>query len=46
MIKQGAAKVNDVAVADQNAVLSAGDIMDGQVKLSAGKKRHALLKAV
>jgi tyrosyl-tRNA synthetase len=46
MIKQGAAKVNDVAVADQNAVLSASDIVDGQVKLSAGKKRHALLKAV
>ncbi|MCL4156414.1 UNVERIFIED_CONTAM: hypothetical protein GTU68_029593 [Idotea baltica] len=46
MIKQGAAKVNDVAVADQNAVLSPSDVVDGQVKLSAGKKRHALLKVV
>jgi len=46
MIKQGAAKVNDVAVSDQNATLSTSDIVDGAIKLSAGKKRHALIKPV
>ena len=46
LIKQGAAKVNDVQVKDQNAALSADDIVDGTIKLSAGKKRHALVKAV
>ena len=44
LIKQGAAKVNDVLVSDQNGTLSAADLVDGAIKLSAGKKRHALLK--
>ncbi|KCZ56014.1 tyrosine--tRNA ligase [Hyphomonas chukchiensis] len=44
LIKQGAAKVNDVLVNDQNGTLSAADLVDGAIKLSAGKKRHALLK--
>lgn len=43
LIKQGAAKVNDQKVADQNAALSPDDILDGKIKLSAGKKRHALI---
>tara|TARA_R110000868_G_scaffold3801_2_gene23385 strand:- start:30623 stop:31873 length:1251 start_codon:yes stop_codon:yes gene_type:complete len=46
LIKQGAAKVNDVSVSDQNAALSANDLVDGTIKLSAGKKRHALVKIV
>jgi tyrosyl-tRNA synthetase len=47
MIKQGAARVNDVAVSDQNAVLTLADAAaDGTVKLSAGKKRHALIRPV
>ncbi|MEQ9316312.1 MAG: tyrosine--tRNA ligase [Henriciella sp.] len=47
LIKQGAAKVNDKGVSDQNALLSADDISeDGVIKLSAGKKRHVLLKPV
>ena len=44
LIKQGAAKVNDVTVNDQNGVLGPEDLIDGAIKLSAGKKRHALLK--
>jgi tyrosyl-tRNA synthetase len=44
LIKQGAAKVNDVTVKDQNAQITPADLIDGQIKLSAGKKRHALLK--
>ncbi len=44
LIKQGAAKVNDEKVTDQAATLSTADVVDGSIKLSAGKKRHALLK--
>lgn len=47
MIKQGAAKVNDVVVTDQNALITLADATaDGAVKLSAGKKRHALIRPV
>lgn len=43
LVKQGGAKVNDVRVESEEAVVSASDIADGQIKLSAGKKRHALV---
>ncbi len=46
LIKQGAARVNDAKVSDQNATLCTSDIVDGAIKLSAGKKRHALIKAI
>ncbi|MAB11327.1 tyrosine--tRNA ligase [Hyphomonas sp.] len=46
LIKQGAAKVNDQQVKDQNATLAETDVVDGSIKLSAGKKRHALVKPV
>ena len=45
LIKQGAAKVNDVLVSDQNGTLGTANLIDGAIKLSAGKKRHALVKA-
>ena len=44
LIKQGAAKVNDVTVSDQNGTITSTDLVEGAIKLSAGKKRHALLK--
>ncbi|MGD9965092.1 MAG: tyrosine--tRNA ligase [Hyphomonadaceae bacterium] len=43
-ITAGALKVNDVAVADETAVLTSADLIDGAVKLSLGKKKHALLR--
>jgi len=43
-IAAGALRVNDNAVSDENAILSAADIVDGAIKLSLGKKKHALLK--
>ncbi|MEQ8825911.1 MAG: tyrosine--tRNA ligase [Filomicrobium sp.] len=44
-IKGGALKVNDKAVTDEKAALSAADIDSNNViKLSFGKKRHVLLK--
>ncbi len=45
-IKGGAVRVNDVKVDDDRQVLSMTDLSDGIVKLSVGKKKHALLKAV
>jgi tyrosyl-tRNA synthetase len=45
-IKGGGLKVNDVAVTDVRATIGEGDLTDEVVKLSLGKKRHILLKAV
>ena len=44
-IKGGGLRVNDSAVTDERAVLNAGDLRDGAIKLSLGKKKHVLLKA-
>ncbi len=47
LIKGGGAKVNDKAVSDERGTLSLDDLNDdGVIKLSAGKKRHALIKPV
>jgi tyrosyl-tRNA synthetase len=47
LIKGGGAKLNDKAIADEQAKLTADDFAgDGVAKLSAGKKRHALVKLV
>jgi tyrosyl-tRNA synthetase len=43
-IAAGALKVNDEAVSDENATLSSADLRDGAIKVSMGKKKHALLK--
>lgn len=43
-IKQGALKLNDVKVETHELALSTSDIVDGVVKISVGKKKHALLK--
>ncbi len=44
-IKAGALKLNDVKVTSHEQTLSVSDIIDGVVKVSVGKKKHALLKA-
>lgn len=43
-IAEGAVKVNDAACSDAAASLSAADLVNGAIKLSVGKKRHALVK--
>ena len=43
-IASKAASVNDIVVTDEAAVLSARDFIDGAIKLSFGKKKHALLR--
>lgn len=46
-IKGGGIKVNDVAISDERHVLTAADLTpDGVIKLSLGKKRHALIRPV
>jgi len=47
LIKGGGARVNDTAISDEAHKVTPADLgPDGTVKLSAGKKRHALLRAV
>ncbi|MCW8914828.1 MAG: tyrosine--tRNA ligase [Magnetovibrio sp.] len=47
MVKGGGARINDVQVKDENQAVTTADLNDdGVIKVSAGKKRHALLKAV
>lgn len=42
-IKGNALKVNDKAISEERT-LSPDDVVDGQIKLSIGKKKHALMK--
>ena len=43
LIRGGGARLNDVAISDDEHQLAASDFIDGRAKISAGKKRHALL---
>ena len=45
-IKGGGLRVNDVAVSDEKASVTRADLSGDVVKLSLGKKKHVLLKAV
>ncbi len=45
-IKGGAVRLNDKPVTDDRLVVSSGDVSDGFVKLSLGKKKHALIRPV
>lgn len=45
LIKGGGARINDIAIAEELAQVSSGDMTaDGVIKLSAGRKRHALIR--
>jgi tyrosyl-tRNA synthetase len=46
-IKAGGLRVNDAVVSNEKMVLTARDLTpEGVIKLSLGRKRHVLLKAV
>jgi tyrosyl-tRNA synthetase len=46
-VKGGGIKVNDVAISDERRMLTTDDLAnDGVIKLSLGKKRHALIRPV
>jgi len=44
LIRGGGAKLNDVKIEDENALIRTADVASGSAKLSAGKKRHGLVK--
>ncbi len=47
LIKGGGAKLNDVRIDSEMQPITSSDLnAEGMIKLSAGKKRHALVKAV
>jgi tyrosyl-tRNA synthetase len=44
-IQGGAVRINDVAIQDERAGITAGDVTeDGIIKLSLGKKKHILVR--
>lgn len=45
-IQGGAVKLNDVLVTDERRIVGTGDLTNGIVKLSVGKKKHVLLRVV
>ena len=45
-IANGAISVNDARVADRSRLVGTPDLLDGVVKLSFGRKKHVLLRAV
>jgi tyrosyl-tRNA synthetase len=45
-IKQGALKLNDVKVTTHELIITKANIINGVVKISVGKKKHALLKLI
>lgn len=47
LVKGGGARINDAPIANETQQLTAADLnADGVIKVSAGKKRHALIRAV
>lgn len=46
LIKGGGARVNDQPITSELHGIGSADLRDGVIKLSAGKKRHALVKAI
>ena len=44
LIKGGGARLNDVVIAAEDQSITSADAEGGQIKLSAGKKRHVLLR--
>lgn len=43
-IKAGALKINDQKVTTHERVLTAADVVDGLIKVSVGKKKHAVIR--
>ena len=44
LIKQGGAKINDETITDENLIITKKHLKDDKIKLSSGKKKHALIK--
>jgi tyrosyl-tRNA synthetase len=46
LIRSGGARLNGETVTDENATATASDLVDGALRLSAGRKRHAIAIAL
>lgn len=44
LVRGGGAKINDQKVQDENHLITPADFQQGALKLTAGKKRHVLIK--
>lgn len=44
LVRGGGARLNDERVEDETLVVDLGALRDGQIKLSAGRKRHVLVR--
>ncbi len=44
LIRGGGARVNDAPVTDEGLMISAADLLNGAIKLSAGRKQHRLVR--
>ncbi|HJS87751.1 MAG TPA: tyrosine--tRNA ligase [Acetobacteraceae bacterium] len=44
LIRGGGARVNEAAITDEGQAISVGDLRDGAIKLSAGRKQHRLVR--
>ncbi|MBV9755888.1 MAG: tyrosine--tRNA ligase [Alphaproteobacteria bacterium] len=44
LIRGGGARVNDAMIEDEGRMISAADLRDGAIKLSAGRKHHRLVR--
>lgn len=44
LVKGGGAKLNGEAITNESQPIDLGNFVDGQLKVSAGKKRHAVLR--
>ena len=44
LIRGGGARLNDVPIIDESAIVTPSDLRDGAVKLSAGRKQHRLIR--
>ncbi len=45
-VKGGAVRVNDRQITDEKLAIGDGDVVDGVIKLSLGKKKHVLVRPV
>lgn len=44
LIRGGGARLNDVAISDEALIVGEGYLVDGAIKLSAGRKQHKLVR--
>ncbi|MFT9016845.1 MAG: tyrosine--tRNA ligase [Acetobacter sp.] len=44
LVRGGGARLNNVAIEDENRLISMQDMVDGAIRLSAGRKHHVLVK--